>query len=327
MKAHHVLVGRMRIGPDRRVAGKVLGDQRQRTSGFPAGAEARKARQPRPAAAVGGRSGIGPVVVTKGAQLEAVGAVEAEATVVPRPAVDLVIEADRRASEATEQRRGPVGQREAPIGDQHARGVVPAIGRADQRNIAGQAAVRAQPAGFEFGADRAQFLAHPGVDGRRGQRVDAAPAGPAILEGCRQVKGANLELPADRSGGERPVTEPELAGVERVAVVVAIGVEHPVHGPFVGQPPACRDVGTTQPQPVVRGVIAQRAIAAVLKRRRARRVRETKIDGGDGRETILGVTRHGRYRGPEQDAQTAHQFLTKSPLALSAQLVLHTAVP
>src|SRR5882757_315956 len=118
-----------------------------------------------------------------------------EAAVTAGPAVDLMVEGDRRSTKSPEQRRWAVGQRKSTLRDQYSGRVVPAVRRRDQGDVAEIAATCAQPACFQLGTDRAELFAQPSIHRRGRDRVHGRPSNASVLERYRHKKRSDAGAP------------------------------------------------------------------------------------------------------------------------------------
>jgi hypothetical protein len=158
-----------------------------------------------------------------------------ESAVNPWFAVDLVIKRLRRSSQTPEQGRRPIGQRETAVRHQCTCGIVPSIGGSDHREIAQIFGARPQPPCLHLGTQGAEFFADPGVQcgGRDG--IHIAPTRTPVLERHGHVERTDTRAPAQRVRWKRPHFGPEFADIDRIAIVIAVGIDDRVQSHDVGQ--------------------------------------------------------------------------------------------
>ena len=180
--------------------------------------------------------------------------------------------------ETAEERRLPVIDGPAAKRQQQAGVVVVVVETADETEVTRAILLAAEPGDGRFGADGPEFLAEPGIDRRSAQRVRARPARRAILERDRRIKSAELGAPAPRVRREWAPVEIHLRHVERIVVVVAVGIERRMRRERVGEAAAIVEKDAPDAQPIVIGVEAELAAAALKIGRQAVRCHAAQID-------------------------------------------------
>src|ERR1700691_1151977 len=96
-------------------------------------------------------------------------------------------------ADASKQSGLPVVDRPAPLCQQLAGVVVPAVGCSRQSEFPVVTMLPPEPIEIVFGTDGAEFLADPGIDRRGRQGIGAAPARQPVLERYRRVESAELQ--------------------------------------------------------------------------------------------------------------------------------------
>ena len=229
-----------------------------------------------------------------------------QAAVEPGAMIDFMIEIDGRRAQGAEQRRRPVGEAPTAQPDQYAGRIVPAVHGPHQRHIAEIAARSAEPARLHLGAQGAELLAHPGIDGGWRDRVDVGPTDAAILHRYRHEEGAGARAPAYRAGRKRPHVHIAFAHVGGIAIVIAIGIEHGVNRDDIRHAPVWRQKCPPQLDAVVIGIEAQQPEAPVQERGLARGMYPAQVDVAVQGETILGASGQRRERREREERAMPH---------------------
>ena len=143
------------------------------------------------------------------------------------------------------QRRGEVAQRPTARRQQFPGRIVAAEDSADRFDAGGFPAML-QP---RFGSDRAQLLADPGVDRRRGKRPGTCPADSGVLLRDRRKERTRLHRPAPGRGRDGTVVEIGVQHAERRRL--SLQVLHLRRSRKRGRHlPTCRECGIRRRKPV-----------------------------------------------------------------------------